>query len=296
MRALKRSRIAVPLISIMAAFAFSAQAQEQQHKPPPQGQARPATPAVRSAAPPRTGQARAKGQGQVMRGPQGQGQAMRGPPGQGQAMRGPQGPQGQRVRAMHAAISRHVISAVTPIAAGWPGKADGGVTRCTMAATAGGGTSAASGISTRSRWTALRPMSRTSRSMDDVAGVDDDAPGGPGAGLSAAAAAYAPPPPPAPRSGGQCRRRRNRWRRSRWLDHRPASRRCRGRRHGRHHWRDCRSPGRGASRLLSRARQLLLQVSVRTVRSGRSAQLLLTQLSRNRIASDTGEIRLAGLK
>ena len=49
MRALKRSRIAVPLISIVAAFAFSAQAQEQQHKPPPQGQARPAAPAARPA-------------------------------------------------------------------------------------------------------------------------------------------------------------------------------------------------------------------------------------------------------
>jgi hypothetical protein len=45
MRAFKRSRITVPLISIMAAFALSAQAQEQQHKPPPQGQGRPAAPA-----------------------------------------------------------------------------------------------------------------------------------------------------------------------------------------------------------------------------------------------------------
>ena len=44
MRSFKRSRIAVPLISIVAAFAFSAQAQEQQHKPPPQGQGRPAAP------------------------------------------------------------------------------------------------------------------------------------------------------------------------------------------------------------------------------------------------------------
>ena len=66
MRAFKRSRIAVPLISIVAAFAFSAQAQEQEHKPP-QGQGRPAAPAARPAAP-RTGQ-----------------------------VRGPQGPQGARV-------------------------------------------------------------------------------------------------------------------------------------------------------------------------------------------------------
>ncbi len=34
--------------------------------------------------------------------------------------------------------------------------------------------------------------------MDDVAGVDDDAPGGPGPGYPPPAAAYAPPPPPAP--------------------------------------------------------------------------------------------------
>ena len=67
MRALKRSRIAIPLVSIMAAFALSAQAQEHEHKQPPQGQAKPATPAVRQGTP-RAGQ-----------------------------MHGPQGPQGQRV-------------------------------------------------------------------------------------------------------------------------------------------------------------------------------------------------------
>jgi len=80
------------LISVMAAFAFSAQAQEQQHKPPPQGQAKPGGPAVRQGQP---------GQGQAMRGPQGpQGQAMRGPQGpQGphgpQGMQGPSGPAGE---------------------------------------------------------------------------------------------------------------------------------------------------------------------------------------------------------
>ena len=59
MRAFKRSRIALPLISIVAGFALSAQAQEPQHKPPPQGQA------VRQG-PPRPGQ------GPAMHGPQGQ--------------------------------------------------------------------------------------------------------------------------------------------------------------------------------------------------------------------------------
>ena len=61
MRAFKRSRIAVPLISIVAAFAFSAQAQEQQHKPP-QGQGQAGS--SRSA----SGDAPASGQ---VRGPQG---------------------------------------------------------------------------------------------------------------------------------------------------------------------------------------------------------------------------------
>ena len=68
MRAFRRFQIAVPLISIAASVALSAQAQEQQHKPPPQGQARPAAPAARPAVAPRQGQV----QGQV-RGPQGQG-------------------------------------------------------------------------------------------------------------------------------------------------------------------------------------------------------------------------------
>jgi hypothetical protein len=84
MRALKRSRIAVPLISIVAAFALPALAQEHEHKPPQQGQARPVNPAVRQATP-RAGQAQVGA-------PQG--------PAQGQQMRraqGVQGPQGQRV-------------------------------------------------------------------------------------------------------------------------------------------------------------------------------------------------------
>src|SRR3984885_10071568 len=72
MRGFKRSRIAVPLISIVAAFAFSAQAQEPPHKPPPQGQGRPVAPAGRPAAAPA------------------------GRPAAGQ-VRGPQGPQGPHV-------------------------------------------------------------------------------------------------------------------------------------------------------------------------------------------------------
>jgi len=64
MRAYRRLPIAVPLISIVASFALSAQAQEQPQHKPPQGQARPAAPAGRPAMTPRQGQ---------VRGPQGQG-------------------------------------------------------------------------------------------------------------------------------------------------------------------------------------------------------------------------------
>jgi hypothetical protein len=87
MRAFKRSRIAIPLISIVAALALPARAQEHEHKPSPQGgQARPAAPAVRQATP-RTGQTQMGGQ-------QGGGQVqMRRSAGQVQG----QGPQGQRV-------------------------------------------------------------------------------------------------------------------------------------------------------------------------------------------------------
>jgi hypothetical protein len=65
MRAFRRLQIAVPVISIVASVALSAQAQEPQHKPPPQGQARPGAPAGHPAMAPRGGQV-----GQV-RGPQG---------------------------------------------------------------------------------------------------------------------------------------------------------------------------------------------------------------------------------
>lgn len=66
MRAFKRSRTAVPLVAILASFAWSAQAQEP-NKPPHQGQTKPA---VQPAAPqpqPRAGQMRPQGQ-RVVRG------------------------------------------------------------------------------------------------------------------------------------------------------------------------------------------------------------------------------------
>src|SRR5579872_6327441 len=70
MRALKRSRIAVPLISIAAVLAVSAQAQEpnqqKQHAPPAGQTARPATPGARPAMAPR------QGAGPQVRGSQGQ--------------------------------------------------------------------------------------------------------------------------------------------------------------------------------------------------------------------------------
>jgi hypothetical protein len=182
MRALKRSRIAVPLISIMAAFAFSAQAEEQQHKPP-QGQARPTTPAVRSAAPPHTGQG------------QGQGQVMRGPQGQGQAVRGPQGPQGQRV-----------------VRGNFPARNFGGHPYRGRLAWEGGRWRHEMHNGRYGWWWDVGgvwyfypqqmdgPPAYVSdvEVMDDVAGVDDDGPVGPGPGYPPPAAAYAPPPPPAP--------------------------------------------------------------------------------------------------
>ena len=72
MRAFRRLTIAVPVISIVASFALSAQAEEQ-HKPP-QGQGKAVAPAGR----------------------QGQGQVMAPRAGGAPQVRGPQGPQGQR--------------------------------------------------------------------------------------------------------------------------------------------------------------------------------------------------------
>src|SRR5579871_4206800 len=75
MRAFRRLTIAVPVISIVASFALSAQAEEQ-HKPP-QGQGKAVAPAGRQG--------------------QGQGQVMAPRTGGTPQVRGPQGPQGQRV-------------------------------------------------------------------------------------------------------------------------------------------------------------------------------------------------------
>src|ERR1700744_2453097 len=68
MRAFKRSRIVIPLISFAAVFALSAQAQEPNKPPAKQGQAKRA-PAVRQAAPAQAGQVRGPQQGpRVVRG------------------------------------------------------------------------------------------------------------------------------------------------------------------------------------------------------------------------------------
>jgi hypothetical protein len=172
MRAFKRSRIAVPLISIMAAFALSAQAEEQQHKPPPQGQGRPTTPGVRSAAPPRAGQ--------------------------GQAMRGPQGPQGQRVvRGNFPA--RNFGGHPYHGRLAW----EGGRWRHEMHNGRYGWWWDVGGVWYFYPQQMDGPPAYVSdvEVMDDVAGADDDGPdgpgpGGPGPGYPPPAAAYAPPPPP----------------------------------------------------------------------------------------------------
>lgn len=69
MRAFRRLTIAVPLISLAAGFALSAQAQQQEPNRHPEGQGKAVAPAVRPAVAPR--------------------------PGAGPQVRGPQGPQGQ---------------------------------------------------------------------------------------------------------------------------------------------------------------------------------------------------------
>jgi hypothetical protein len=175
MRALKRSRIAVPLISIVAAFAFSAQAQEQQqHKPPPQGQAKPAGPAVRQG-PPRAGQ--------------GQGQAF-----QGQAVRGPQGQQGQRfVRGNFP--TRNFGGRPYHGHLAW----EGGRWRHEMHNGRFGWWWDVGGV-----WYFYpQPMDGPPAYVSDVEVMDDVAGGpdddmDPGPGYPPPAAAYAPPPPPGP--------------------------------------------------------------------------------------------------
>ena len=173
MRAFKRSRIAVPLISIVAAFAFSAQAQEQQHKPPPQGQGRPAAPAARPAAPGAH------------------------PPGAGQ-VRGPQGPQGARV-ARGNFPQRNFGGHPYHGRLAW----GGGRWRHEMHNGRMGWWWDVGGVWYFYPQPMDGPPTYVSdvEVMDDVAGPDDGMPDGPGPGPGyppPPVAAYAPPPPPPP--------------------------------------------------------------------------------------------------
>src|ERR1700733_4256652 len=210
MRGFKRSRIAVPLISIVAAFAFSAQAQEPPHKPPPQGQGRPAAPAGRPAA------------GQV---------------------RGPQGPQGPHV--VHGNFpQRNFGGHAYHGRLAW----GGGRWRHEMHNGRMGWWWDVGGAWYFYPQPMEGPPAYVSdvEVMDDVAGPDDGGPDGPGPGPGpgypppVAASAPPPPPPPAPPTGPrrECRRWRDRWRCSGRPDHRAAGRSCRGRHHRRHHWCD----------------------------------------------------------
>ena len=174
MRAFKRSRIAVPLISIVAAFAFSAQAQEQQHKPPPQGQGRPAAPAARPAAP---------GAGQVPRTGQ---------------VRGPQGPQGGRVVRGNFP-QRNFGGHPYHGRLAW----GGGRWRHEMHNGRMGWWWDVGGVWYFYPQPMDGPPTYVSdvEVMDDVAGPDDGMPDGPGPGPGyppPPVAAYAPPPPPPP--------------------------------------------------------------------------------------------------
>jgi hypothetical protein len=162
MRAFKRSRIAIPLISIMAAFAFSAQAEEPQHKPQ-QGQGRPA-PAAHPAGPaPHAGQ-----------------------------MRGPQGPHvvhgnfPQRNFGGHAYHGRLA----------W----EGGRWRHEMHNGRYGYWWDVGGVWYFYPQPMEGPPTYVSdvEVMDDAGGPDDGMQAGPGPGYPAPAAAYAPPPPPPP--------------------------------------------------------------------------------------------------
>src|SRR5579863_4938506 len=168
MRAFKRLRIAVPLVSIVAAFAFSAQAQEPNK--PPQGQGKPAAPAARPAAP-----------------------AARPPaPGAGQ-VRGPQGPQGARV--VHGNFPQRNFG-------GHPyhGRLawGGGRWHHEMHNGRMGWWWDVGGVWYFYPQPMDGPPTYVSdvEVMDDVAGPDDGMPDGPG--YAPPVAAYAPPPPPPP--------------------------------------------------------------------------------------------------
>jgi hypothetical protein len=177
MRALKRSRIAVPLISIVAAFAFSAQAQEQTK--PQQGQGKPAAPAARPVAPGARPGAPAPGQA----------------PRAGQ-VRGPQGPQGARV-----------------VHGNFPQRNFGGHPYHGRLAWGGGQWRHEMHNGRMGWWWDVggvwyfypQPMEGPPtyvsdvEVMDDVAGPDDGMMDGPGPGYPPPpVAVYAPPPPPPP--------------------------------------------------------------------------------------------------
>jgi hypothetical protein len=166
MRGFKRSRIAVPLISIMAAFALQAQAQEE-HKPPPQGQGRPAAPAARPAAP-------HAGTGQV---------------------RGPQGPQGPHV--VHGNFpQRNFGGHAYHGRLAW----EGGRWRRETHNGRYGWWWDVGGVWYFYPQPMEGPPTYVSdvEVMDDYAGPDGGPPVGPGPGYPAPPVAYAPPPPPPP--------------------------------------------------------------------------------------------------
>jgi hypothetical protein len=168
MRAFNRSRMAVPLISMLAAFALPAQAQEHEHehKGPP-GQAKQGAPAGRQAIP-----------------QQGPGQQVRRPPGPG--------PQGQRVVRGNFP-TRNFGGHPYRGRLAW----EGGRWRHEMHNGRFGWWWDVGGVWYFYPQPMDGPPAYVSdvEVMDDVAGgPDDDV--GPGPGYPPPAAAYAPPPPP----------------------------------------------------------------------------------------------------
>ena len=189
---------------------------------------------------------------------------------------------------MRAAAFKRVILADMPIMVAGPGRAGGGGTRPTTGAMAGGGTSGASGISIRNGSRDRQLMCLTSRSWR-ILMVRMDRPLWPviprrraGSLCATAAAATAAGP----------RSRRGRWRNCRWTvgraAHGPAERSGCRRDHRRHDGRHLRRPGRPASRLLSRARQLLFPISLRssTFRSIRAVAIERRQIGRDKVIAD----------
>ncbi len=175
---------------------------------------------------------------------------------------------GHRLAASPTAPCRRAISADTPIAAASPGRADAGITKSTMDVTAGGGMSAAFGITTRNRWKVRRPIFPRTMPMMSADRMGRPSPTATHRHRPALMhRRRRPAPDPAASAvggaivggliGGLLTGHRER-----------RGRRCDCRRGDR---RDRRRAGRVAARLLSVAGQLLLSVSVGPVRAGRSA-------------------------